>query len=47
MHPGVLAAGIGAVDVLLAGQAVYAMRRNDRTRDRKGVMRTGRDKREP
>jgi hypothetical protein len=32
MHPGVLAAGFGALDVVIAGQAVYAVRRNDRGR---------------
>jgi len=30
MHPGVLVAGVGAIDALIASQAVYALRRRER-----------------
>ena len=30
MHPAALATGIAAIDTLIAGQAVYAVRRRDR-----------------
>jgi hypothetical protein len=34
MHPGALAAGVGALDVVIASQAVYALRRRDKDRSR-------------
>jgi hypothetical protein len=30
LHPAALASGIAALDVVIAGQAVYAVRRDDR-----------------
>jgi hypothetical protein len=34
VHPAALATGIAALDVVIAGQAVYAVRRRDRQADR-------------
>ena len=40
MHPAALATGIAAIDTLIAGQAVYAVRRRDRrTRRDSGAIR--------
>jgi hypothetical protein len=44
MHPGVLVAGVGAIDVLLASQAAYALRRRERARSHR-IERNGPPKR--
>ena len=34
MHPGAIAAGVGAIDVVIASQAIYALRRRDKDQSR-------------